>query len=350
MPSYKNQARNTWYCAFYFTDWQGKRKKKKKEGFKTKREAQEWERKFLEQYAGTPDITFDVLLAAYKKNQKAKNEYRVYINECSTIKNHIEPYFLGIAIDKINKQTILSWKNTIQSKGYAASYLKRIYNIMKNIMNFAVDNYNLPANPLLSKQSFGKVNKKIDFWTIEEFRTFAFTLKQPHHIMIFYLLFWTGMRCGELLGLKWSDIDFENNSITIDKSYYRLHKTDHFTPGKTDSSSRIVIMPQFIADMLKDFKRMSLYTGNRLFEITKGSINSKLQHGIMISGVKKIRLHDLRHSHASLLINAGFPPIDVSDRLGHADASITLKIYSHFYDKKRNTIAEKLNTMVTYPY
>ena len=70
----------------------------------------------------------------------------------------------------------------------------------------------------------------------------------------------------------------------------------------------------------------------------------------MISGVKKIRLHDLRHSHASLLINAGFPPIDVSDRLGHADASITLKIYSHFYDKKRDTIAEKLNTMVTYPY
>lgn len=116
MPSYKNAQRNTWYCAFYFTDWQGKRKKKKKEGFKTKREAQEWERRFLEQFADTPDISFDVLLAEYKKKQKSKNDIRTYLNECNIIENHIEPYFIGVTIDKITKQSILSWKEKLQKR------------------------------------------------------------------------------------------------------------------------------------------------------------------------------------------------------------------------------------------
>ena len=348
MPSYKNAERNTWYCAFYFTDWQGKRKKKKKEGFKTKREAQEWERKFLEQYAGTPDISFDVLLEEYKKYKKANNEQRTYINECSTIKNQIEPYFTGIEVNKITKQNILTWKEKLIAKKYKSSYVKRAYTIMKNIFNFAMENYNLTTAPfpISTKQSFGKVVKKIDYWTIDEFRTFAANLNQPHHIMAFYLLFWTGMRCGELLGLTWDDIDFESNSITVDKSYYRYHRKDYYTDGKTDNSQRIIIMPQFVADMLKDFQRISFYNGERIFDMTIGSLESKMKHCIIKSEVKRIRLHDLRHSHASLLVNAGFQPIDVADRLGHADASITLQIYSHFYDKKRTTLAEKLNTII----
>jgi integrase len=345
LPSYKNQERNTWYCAFYYTDWHGKRKKKKKEGFKTKREAQEWERKFLEQYAGTPDISFDTLLTEYKKKQKAKNDIRTYYNECNMIKNHIEPYFLGITIDKITKQHILSWKEKLQKKNYAASYSKRIYNILKYIFDFAVENYNLPSNPCPTKQSFGKLNKMINFWTIDEFRTFISVIYKPKYIMAFYMLFWTGMRCGEMLGLEWSDVDFNNNAVTIEKSYYRMHKKDYFTDGKTDSSQRIVVLPQFLADMLKEYQAMSLYCSDRIFDFPKSAIDSEFRRGILKSGVKRIRLHDLRHSHASLLINSDFQPIEVADRLGHADASITLKIYSHFYDKKRTELAEKLNTI-----
>lgn len=347
MPSYKNQKRNTWYCAFYFTDWQGKRKKKKKEGFKTKREAQEWERKFLEQYAGTPDISFDVLLTEFKKKQKANTDYRTYLGQCNIITNHIEPYFKEKSIDKINKQSILSWKENLLSKNFSAYYARRIYNTLKNIFKFAVENYNLPSNPCPSNQSFGKVNKILNYWTIDEFRTFASALRKPHHIMEFYMLFWTGMRCGELLGLTWDDIDFDSNSISIVKSYYRLERADHFTPGKTDNSRRIVIMPQFLSDMLKDFKRMSAYASNRVFDVTKSAIDHQFNRTIAKCGVKKIRLHDLRHSHASLLINnAKFQPIEVADRLGHSDASITLKIYSHFYEKNRSELANKLNDIL----
>lgn len=217
---------------------------------------------------------------------------------------------------------------------------------MKYILDFAVENYNLPSNPCLIKQYFGRVNKIINFWTIDEFRDFMAVINKPKYIMAFYMLFWTGMRCGEMLGLKWSDVDFKAKSVTVDKSYYRLHKEDHYTDGKTDSSQRTIILPQFLADMLKDYASMSAYCGERIFDFPKSAVDAQFRRGIMKAGVKRIRLHDLRHSHASLLINSGFQPIEVADRLGHSDASITLQIYSHFYDKKRTELADKLNTIM----
>lgn len=346
MPSYKNAERNTWYCAFYFTDWQGKRKKKKKEGFKTKREAQEWERKFLEQYADTPDISFEVLVKAYQEHQQIKTRKTSFHTDNQIIHKHILPYFGDMSINKISRQTILTWKKIILEKNYQPSYSKYLYTALKKIFNYAVENYNLPSNPCPPRESFGEINKHIDYWTIDEFRKFAMCLKKPVHIMAFYMLFWTGMRCGELLALTWDDIDFDNNAIHISKTFTRLHGENIITPGKTSSSKRIVIMPNFLADMLKDFKRMSLFTGDRIFDISKGMLSSKFKTAINKSGVKRIRIHDLRHSHASLLINAGFQPIDVADRLGHSNASITLNIYSHFYDSKRTALAKKLNTIV----
>lgn len=343
MPSYKNAERNTWYCAFYFTDWQGKRKKKKKEGFKTKREAQEWERKFLEQYAGTPDISFDVLVKTYLARQKGLISEASYYNTVFLTNKYILPYFNNTPINKINKQSITGWKNHVMSDDMKPSYKKSIYIRLKQIFNFAIDYYNLPYNPCPNNLSLGQIVPLQNYWTIDEFRQFATTLNKPHHIMAFYLLFWTGIRCGELLALTWNDVDFSDNSLSISKSYKRLHKKDILTSGKTAASRRIVIMPQFIADMLKDFQRMNLYSGNRIFDFSSATLNNKLIRGAEIAGVKRIRIHDLRHSHASMLINAGFQPIDVADRLGHSNANITLKVYSHFYDTKRYELANKLN-------
>ena len=104
-------------------------------------------------------------------------------------------------------------------------------------------------------------------------------------------------------------------------------------------------MPTFLAAMLADYQRLLKNPTTRIFPFTKNMLTFALKKGIQKSQVKKIRIHDLRHSHASLLINAGFNPIDVADRLGHADSHITLSIYSHFYDNKRTTLAEKLNTI-----
>lgn len=345
MPSYKNAKRNSWYCSFYFTDWQGKRRKKKKEGFKTKRAAQEWERKFLEQFAGSPDISFESLITAYKKYHRANTQETTHYTKAHIIDKHILPYFAGKIINKITRHHIAEWKNQLQAMHFQPLYAKQIYILLKSIFAFAVDHYNLSTNPCPRRSTFGKPSKKISYWTVEEFRQFALTLTRPHHIMAFYMLFWTGIRIGELLALTWDDVDFTAKSLSIDKSFTRLHKQDIITTGKTKASQRIVIMPTFLAAMLADYQRLLKNPTTRIFPFTKNMLTFALKKGIQKSQVKKIRIHDLRHSHASLLINAGFNPIDVADRLGHADSHITLSIYSHFYDNKRTTLAEKLNTI-----
>lgn len=345
MPSYKNTERNTWYCAFYFTDWQGKRKKKKKEGFKTKREAQEWERKFLEQFANTPDISFEILVNQYQKQAALRLKPMTYYSKSGIIKNHILPYFADMPINKINRRIINEWKNKLLAQDLKPSYMRAINAQLSAIFNYAVDNYNLEDNPCSGLGKLHKANSNINYWTLEEFRKFAMTFTQPHHIMIFYLLFWTGMRIGETLALTWDDINFENNSITINKTFSRLHQKDIITTPKTAKSERIVIMPQFIADMLKDFKRITKYCTERIFDISHYTIRDRLKDHAIMAGLPPIRIHDLRHSHASLLINANFSPIEVADRLGHANASITLKVYSHFYSQKRTTLAEKINNI-----
>lgn len=347
LPSYKNTERGTWYCAFYYTDWQGKRKKKKKEGFKTKRESQEWERKFLEQYASTPDITFDALLASYIASAKVSLKPTTFDVKQRIINKQITPFFTGMQLDKITRRTVNEWRTRLLSKGYQTSYVRTIQAQLSTIFNFAIENYNLPSNPAINTSKLRSTkSKKINFWTLEEFRTFAMTLKLPQHIMAFYMLFWTGMRVGEMLGLTWDDIDFSSNAITISKTSTRLKKQNVITTTKTEAGSRVVIMPQFLADMLTDYRKMSEYNGEHIFCLTRSALLLKIHTGAEKAGVKQIRLHDLRHSHASLLINSGFSPTDVADRLGHANPAVTLKIYSHFYQSRRGELAEKLSTLM----
>ena len=208
--------------------------------------------------------------------------------------------------------------------------------------------YGLPSNPSEDVGGFSKHTiEKMNFWTLEEFQRFAMSaLQLPHHIMAFYLLFWTGMRVGEMLALTWDDIDFEANSISITKTLYRLQKTSYVSTTKTISGDRTIIMPRFIVEMLQDYRRLSAYTSEeRIIPVTRAALLKKLHEGARKAGVKEIRIHDLRHSHASLLIKAHCTPVEVADRLGHKDPSITLKIYSHMYAAQRTKIADMLDDM-----
>lgn len=347
MPAYKNEA-GRWYCAFYYKDWTGKRRKKKKESFGTKREALEWERKYLEQYAGTPDISFDSLAQAYLKNAQVRLKPQTYYVKEKMLTNRILPFFTGMSINKIDMRTVNAWREGLLKQNYKTTYLRTIHALLSNVLNYAVKYYGLPSNPSESVGGFQKAAvSKMDFWTLEEFQRFAMAaLQLPHHIMAFYLLFWTGMRVGEMLALTWDDIDFETNSISITKTLYRLQKTSYVSTTKTISGDRTIVMPRFLAEMLQDYRRLSAYTSEeRIIPITRAALLKKLHEGAKKAGVKEIRIHDLRHSHASLLIKARCTPVEVADRLGHKDPSITLKIYSHMYAAQRTKIADMLDDM-----
>lgn len=155
------------------------------------------------------------------------------------------------------------------------------------------------------------------------------------------------MRSGELLALTPADFDAESQSIKISKTYTRLYKEDVITPPKTEKGNRVILLPQFIVDMVSDYINRLPYIkpDERLFPCMKSWLFRNMKLGCDKSGVERIRVHDLRHSHASLLIELGFSPLLIRERLGHEDIKTTLQTYSHLYPSKQEELTAKLNEL-----
>ena len=195
--------------------------------------------------------------------------------------------------------------------------------------NYAVRYYDLRDNPCRKAGNIGKSKAdEMDFWTKQEFKEFLPSMdSKPEARMAFLLLYWTGMRIGELLALTYEDIDLEKRCITINKSYQRLTGKDMITPPKTPKSNRKISIPPFLVEELKEYCSMlyGITANERIFRFTKSFMEHEMVLGIKETGVRRIRLHDLRHSHASLLVEMGFQPLAIAERLGHEKIETTLK-------------------------
>ena len=147
-----------------------------------------------------------------------------------------------------------------------------------------------------------------------------------------------------MLALEYADIDFKDCCLTVNKSYQRLGDRDVITPPKTPKSIRNISIPKFLSDELKNYtgKLYDLRKHDRIFPYTKHFFEHEMKRGTKDGEVKRIRLHDIRHSHASLLIELGFSPLAIADRLGHEKVETTLNTYSHLFPHKRDEVAEKL--------
>ena len=339
MPAYKNDA-GRWYCAFYYKDWTGKRKKKKKEGFPTKREALEWERRYIEEQAGAPTMSFEALYGLYKKDCTCHLKKSTMISKFAMIDKHILPRFRRLCITEITPATIRAWQTEVLGKGYSQSYCYSLHRQLSAILNFACRYYGLPTNPAARAGSIGRNEVHQAFWTLDDFRRFAMTLTDPAQIMLFYLLFWTGCRIGEVLALTWDDVDAD--AIHISKTMSRLHGVPYIRAPKTKESVRTVPLPAFISSMLTDYKQLTVYTGPELFQITSSAAARLLARHAKQAGLERIRIHDLRHSHASMLIQAGVPAIAIAERLGHKNAQTTLRVYAHLYESTKDEVVSVL--------
>ena len=228
------------------------------------------------------------------------------------------------------------------AQGFSPTYLKSIHNQASTIFNFAVKYYRLSSNPCKMAGSIGKKQaEEMQIWTPAEFTQFVQAIRnKPSSWAAFHLLFWTGIRSGELLALAKEDFDFETKTMSITKNYARQNKKDLILSPKTPKSKRIVTLPVFLSDMIKEY--VNARPEGRLFPQTKHYLYHEMQRGCRISGVKRIRIHDLRHSHASFLIEEGFSPLLIAERLGHENIQTTLQIYSHLYPNKQSEVACKI--------
>ncbi|MBQ5735169.1 MAG: site-specific integrase [Lachnospiraceae bacterium] len=347
MKAERDVKTGKWLIQYRYTDWQGNRKKSTKRGFNTKREAEEWLRNFLV----TQQADFNMLFEDFIKIYYADMETRLREHTMRTKKYLIDlkllPYFGKMKLNEIKAADIRKWQNELMQQGYAPTYLRTINNQLAAIFNYAVKYYDLPNNPCRKAGSMGKGKAdEMQFWTKEEFEQFIdVVMNKQQSYMAFMTLFWTGMRMGELLALVVSDVDFQKRTISITKSYQRMGGRDVITEPKTPKSKRVITIPQFLAVDLQDYLN-SMYgvqDEDRLFPITKYYLEHEMERGIKGSGVKRIRIHDLRHSHASMLVEMGFSPLEIAERLGHEKIETTLNTYSHLYPNKQEQLADKLD-------
>lgn len=354
MPTYKytlKDGKTLWYANFYYTDWTGKKKHICKRGFKTQREAKEYERSFTDQQRTTSDILFSSLVENYLDDMAYRLKPTTMENKQFIIRGKLLPYFGNLKICDIDTLKVRKWQNELLSyrdgngRPFSPTYLKTVHNQLSALMNYAVTHYRLASNPCKTAGSMGKSSAdEMNIWTQEQYEQFSGTIQKSSVKLAFDILFYTGIRSGELLALTPADI-LPSKRIDINKNYAKLKGTELFLEPKTPKAKRCISIPDFLYDDIHGYvsKLYGIENGDRIFYFTKAALDKEIKKGAEKAGLPPIRVHDLRHSHASMLIDMGFSPLEIADRLGHESVKTTLDTYSHLYPDKDQQLADRLN-------
>ncbi|WP_405373547.1 site-specific integrase [Pseudobutyrivibrio sp.] len=356
MPVYKDEKCGTWFSKFRYKDWTGKTKDKMKRGFKTRREAVEWETNFKARQAGDLEMNLKSFVDIYVEERFPRLKKSTRARKENIINTKIIPYFGKRPICEISSADVIKWQNHLinevdprSGKNFTKSYLKAIHAELNAIFNYACRYYKLPINPAAVAGNIGDESEiNVDFWTLDEYKKFAEEIMDvPAAYYAFEVLYWMGIREGELLALTPKDIDFKRKTMTICKTYQVIKGEHIITSPKTNKSNRTIVMPDFLCEELMDYMEMlpNLKDDDRLFKVLSKTILFRyLKTGAEKAGVKRIRVHDLRHSHVSLLIDMGYSAVAIADRLGHESIHVTYK-YAHMFPNVQNDMANQLNSL-----
>lgn len=294
-----------------------------------------------------PDMQMAKFVDIYfsdKKNELKANSIR---NKQHMINKHIIPYFGDKKLNEITPADIIQWQKIIQKNKFSKTYERMIQNQINALFNHAQRIYNLKENPCKKVKRMGKSDAdKLDFWIKEEYDRFISGVdRKSEDYLMFEILFWTGIREGELLSLTIADFDMTNNLLHINKTYHRIDGKDVISTPKTDNSVRTIIIPNFLKEEVQEY--ISYHYGfpenERLFPIVARTLQKRMKRYEKKTGVKPIRVHDLRHSHVAYLINQGVEPLIIKERLGHKNIQITLNTYGHLYPSRQKEVAALLD-------
>lgn len=351
MSVHKDTKRGTWYVKIKYTDWTGEKRETTRRGFAKKKDAQLFEQDFHRQKQGAPSMTFRALYDLYMQDLQVRLRPTTLATKEHLFTTKVLPFFGDLPCDEITPVKIRKWQNELVKRNYKATYLRLLNNQLSTFFNYAVRFYGLPFNPVKRAGMIGKSNADDkSFWTVEDFQKFINHTTSPTYRICFLLLFWTGMRLGELLALSYSDFDFAKKLVHITKNYVRVQKGYVMGLPKTPKSTRDITLPSFLIEEVMNYaaKQYALQPDARFFEISRGGLSQEMKRVSSQVGVQKIRLHDLRHSHASYLIHRGIPITAISARLGHENIETTLKTYGHLYPQERDIIIDSIENDVSF--
>ena len=341
MSVYKDSKRGTYYVSFSQKDiLTGKFQHVTKRGFLTKQEAKQWER---ENYGKVRIVNksrsfYDVskqwekaCQASLQVQQKHKEHYEKRFSE-----------FQDRAIESITKADLIQWRSNLAETDYSTTTKNATISYVKSVFKFANEMYGTPnhaASLKRLKKTDDEVMKEMEVWTPEEFRRFLSMVDLPVYKLFFEFLFWTGCRRGEAMALQKNEV--ADGFATI--RYSQRTRKGGRKPTKTKQVRKIQLDSKLWEHIkpLLDEEGPYLFGGNEC--LCASPIETKFKKAVEESGVKKIRIHDLRHSHATWLINNGVNIVAVSKRLGHATIEQTLKTYTHLLTQTDSEMMSKIN-------
>ena len=351
MTVYKNKNNNTRETNVCYRDWRGEARRKHKRGFATKKEALAWKANFQSGYSGNLGVTFSQFFELYAKDRRPRLRLNTWISKEYIFKDKLLPYFGDKMINEIKPRDILHWQNGLlaatnkNNEPYSQTYLRTINNQLVVIFSHACKFYGLESNPATKAGIIGKKHADtVKFCTLSEYETFSTAIRrEPTTYYAFQVLYWTGIRVGELLALTAGDIDLPSRSIQITKSHQRLDGKDVITEPKTSKGVRIVAIPSSLCLELEKYIQISGFEfDDKLFSVSRYLLTKQLKNYASETDLQPIKVHEFRHSHASLLIEFGCSLCLVADRLGHANITTTQR-YIHLLPNKSSEIAEHLD-------
>ncbi|EIG25331.1 integrase [Streptococcus phage Javan377] len=349
----------------------GKERRTTRRGFKTIKEAKQAERNLLldveenglpsNQSDGFQDPTFEELASLWLENYKTTVKPSTFENVKSKVEKMTEEHFKELKLKKI---TVAYCQRVVIELNKNYVLYNHYLSVINRIFKYAVLMDILDSNPFdkVIKPKSRQTQRKGNFLTKEELKEFlklAQTATLSYFFPLVHLMSYTGLRQGEALALKWSDIDFENKKITVDKTATRIKEKQTLQTPKTKNSKRVISIDPTTLSILKSWKKDQIkiyfkngkhfegddnfiFTNQRAEWVHIHNFIPYFKRFIADHGIKPITPHGLRHTHASLLFSAGVEPKNISDRLGHSTVQITLDLYTHITEEQRSDTVEKL--------
>ena len=281
------------------------------------------------------------------------------------IKNHIAPTLGKIKMIDLKPTDIQLLINKKKAEGLSAWRLQYIKRILNKALRQAVALGIISSNPVLAVTVPRPPQKEMRFWNKDQVKTFLDCVESHRLEALYYLAFTTGLRQGELLGLRWADLDTENQRIYIKRQLRRVREKGLiYQELKTKNSRRVIIIGDLVLEKLanhRDYlKKEALFAGDdwgdKEFQIIfPSSVGTPLeprnlyrhfQETTQKAQLPKIRFHDIRHTAATLMFREGIHPKVVQEILGHSSVSLTLDTYSHVIPSMQEEVADKLNNLL----
>lgn len=366
MASYEKMKNGTWSVRFRVLTLDGV-KNNRLSGFPRKADAEKAYREYMSSYIppsintdDSKELTVGELYLSYcnylKVNAKASSLYTIQ----RILTDHVLPYFENTPVKDLNKKALWDWQVRLWGKDYSYGYKKRIRSYFHGLLLYGNREFDTPPSEFTkvpTPKNKG-VEAEMSVWSETEFETFLAGLNklpvQNIHIYAAYFqtLFMTGMRKGEALALTWRDFDVDNDQIRINKTHTNKvfangGKSYEITAPKTRSSIRTIRIPHELTKTLLQLrgnrKNMQAFIFGESDPLCRTNIDRYFNEAIRRSGVKKIRIHDLRHSHASILLSHGASAVAVAKRLGHANTQQTLNTYAHMIPGDEEKILDILD-------